>query len=362
MYNQDRRAWLATDVLTANHIDAKKESIHGWITEPLSDPRRVRFIRQTSDTTEAAFDVVFFNDTPQLQVPTDGTLAADELAQFNARRLGVEHVDKPCSDTYNTVAVKDPLSDNWLVWAMAATKENGVIMMGGHYRFTISADGRQVLRSDPLSRSCLRLLEPSDKKGQTAEGVFASHLVSLTPVETHVFVSLGRPKPIYVGTQDGKAWKVDKGHITEIEQDAPGLDGFSARAFVGMEEACKMLVSKVGENPKKYYVDGDTRVVEPTEHEKQYSPQVPSGFNLEGIVCSRLDIVPAPNDYKVLIAGMNLSISDNGAGHPKRMLKFEVVDGKVQFHLVSGEPLTDELKARINARVTAFQNVVSAGK
>jgi hypothetical protein len=64
--------------------------------------------------------------------------------------------------------------------------------------------------------------------------------------------------------------------------------------------------------------------------------------------------VPAPNDYKVVESGLSLNIGDKGDGHPNRMGKLERIDGKFSFKIAEGEPLTDELAARVQKRLDAF--------
>ena len=47
---------------------------------------------------------------------------------------------------------------------------------------------------------------------------FASHIVSPTPVETHVFLSLLYKLPLAVGTSATKeVWLVDKGRISKMD-------------------------------------------------------------------------------------------------------------------------------------------------
>ncbi|HEY0282033.1 MAG TPA: hypothetical protein VGC27_05365, partial [Rhizomicrobium sp.] len=55
-----------------------------------------------------------------------------------------------------------------------------------------------------------------------------------------------------------------------------------------------------------------------------------------------------------------LYIIDIGTGHAKRAGTLELVDGKVAFYLSDEDPpLTDEQKARVAARLDAFQKALS---
>ncbi|HEY2445699.1 MAG TPA: hypothetical protein VGI20_08185 [Rhizomicrobium sp.] len=180
----------------------------------------------------------------------------------------------PCSDRYNTVALNDPQGDGWLVWAMAATNDPKAVVIGGHYRFTISKDGRNIQQGDALSRACMTLTRPA-LRDATEQGVFVSQLVALTPVETHLFASLEYKLPLFVGTLDGKTWKIDQGQVSEVESDAPGVDGFNARIHAGYEENCQSLLSKPTDGALKYFTGSSMKVIELTEHDNKFTLDTP---------------------------------------------------------------------------------------
>lgn len=116
-------------------------------------------------------------------------------------------------DGYNSIVIEDPSGPGWLVYWLAATAQAGVIPVGGHYRFTVSADGTTVERADRLSLSCLAIDRRSVPAGAETAAVFVTHLVSDTPVETHVFLSLLHDVPFAVGTAPDTIWFVDGGKI-----------------------------------------------------------------------------------------------------------------------------------------------------
>jgi hypothetical protein len=55
---------------------------------------------------------------------------------------------------------------------------------------------------------------------------------------------------------------------------------------------------------------------------------------------------------------MALSISDRGAGHADRMGKLELVNGEVRYTIIKGDPLTDDLAARVKTRLEALQSAI----
>lgn len=283
MHAQDQLAWLATDVLFDHRTEkaATADGVKGWITGLRDGQETVRFIRIGDHGPEALYDVVFDGaGEPTFSTPTDRTLTRDELAQYDARILALDNIAKSCSDRYNTVALRDPESDGWLVWALAATLDPNLILIGGHYRFTISADGKAIRARDALSTSCLVF----DKNEKDSAASIMSHVVSPRPVETHAFASLTYRKVFHVGTEDGSTWRIDAGRILRVEQDAPDVDGLAARALAGIEERCELIASFPGDASQRYRPAGSTKVIEATERAGPFSVEDPPGTHVEMIV------------------------------------------------------------------------------
>jgi hypothetical protein len=334
----------------------------GWITESVDGKDIVRMIRVGRAGPEALYDITFVQGAePVLSTPENRSLTPEEVAQYNARMLALNNIRESCADRYNTVALKDPESDGWLVWALASTTDANLLLIGGHYRFTISADGKSIRAKDALFRGCLRLDRRdqvktlAQNKDLVPSGQMVSHVVSLTPVETHVFASLMYQLVFHVGTNDGRAWRVDGNSITGIEEDSPGVDGFSARALAGIEERCVATVSNPSQTPRTYYnTKGFFRLIPLTE-QPVFSLKLEPGFEAVQIICARRSIVPSPNDYKAVIGGTKLLVGDIGEGHSKRDSKLERVEGKFRFEITEGEPLTDDLRARVDSRLEAFE-------
>lgn len=164
-----------------------------------------------------------------------------------------------------------------------------------------------------------------------------------------------------VGTLDGSAWKIEGGRVSAIDMDMPGYDGFSARVLAGIDEGCALIASKIGEEPKKYYIVGEgLKVILTTEGENAFKPVLPSGHQSELVVCVRRDIVPAPNDYKVPLASYRLMIGDKGYGHPKRDGTLSV-DSNGRFVFETEGDVDAATLARIDKRLRGFESVVRPG-
>lgn len=356
MYEQDQFARKAADVVFAERSEDVRRV--GWIAGSVDGKPRIRFIRQGTSGLEALYDVVFaIGQRGALSDPADRALSADEIAQYEARLLAIAGAAKKCSPSYDTVALKDPAGGGWLVWALAATGDPDAILVGGHFRFTISADGKTVQRRDEMMKSCLRfsrdaMVVRGDGFGGYTAGLLVRHLVALKPVETQVFSNLTYDIPVIVGTMDGLVWRIDGGTISNIDMDMPGVKGFAARTMIGLSERCKFIArSKIDE---RYITAGDPKIILETEGDGPYEPELPLGYAAEAVMCARLDIVPAPNDYKVVVAGIPVHLIDIGVGHQQRMGIVEAPSGRFRFRLTEGPALTDDINVRMTKRLDGF--------
>jgi hypothetical protein len=350
MQDQDRLAWTAADAMEARFSAAERSAqhVHGWIVEGTV----VRVVRENAAGPDILCDVAFTAGKPSPCVdPADRVLRGEELAQYRARMLAIASVERPCSQHYNTIALKDPKRGGWLVWALAATTDPDAVVIGGHYRFFVSADGSTLTGADALSHSCLSLTKPSPGSGDEAS-VFVSHIVSPRPVETHVFASLSYGVRLDVGTDDGKTWRVDGDRIAEVSMDDRSRDGYAARMFAGHNEVCSAILAQRVDGATKYFVGGGVQVIAPTETADKLVVTAPSKGDVVSVACTRDDLVPAPNDYKVLLAGYGLYITRRG---DQMSGELKVKDGKIAFAIKNGAAPDRDTQQRIDARLAAFQ-------
>ena len=214
IYEVDRASARGTDALLSTIDTAAETRVQGWITVPQRKGHLVRFVGVKGETTYSYYDV---------SVPTDGhasvqqldpprPLSASERAMFEARTSASQAMPFTCSDRYNTIVLPHEAGDKWVVYLLAATTKADEILVGGHFRMTVSKDGGTVDSVDPLAKSCLAIAQPREEDARKAVGVFVTHILSSTPIETHVFLSLLHGVPLYVGTDTG-AWLVSGGSI-----------------------------------------------------------------------------------------------------------------------------------------------------
>ncbi|HEX3758078.1 MAG TPA: hypothetical protein VHW23_05210 [Kofleriaceae bacterium] len=122
-----------------------------------------------------------------------------------ARKAPVPRVNAP----YNEVVLPAELvgQAGWLVYALAATTNPEEMLVGGHTRIKVSADGTTVEEIFPFTRTDLRV-----PAGKEVAMTTLTHIVSATPLEHHVFLGLLHKQYLRVLTELG-AWDVEHGRI-----------------------------------------------------------------------------------------------------------------------------------------------------
>jgi len=120
---------------------------------------------------------------------------------------------------YRFEVLKDPIGDGFLVYALAYSKDPNDVVLGVHYRLSVTDDAKRVQAIDALSRSALVVNQNKGiPKGAVPGPLWTINLVSPTPLETHVYLSLLHHAPIFVGTADHSIWKVDGAQISKIRR------------------------------------------------------------------------------------------------------------------------------------------------
>lgn len=201
IFQRDRAAWRATDAVA----DAMPppSGARGWITVRKPPGWLVRFIGECEGRPCALVDVeVGTSPTREARVVSrdaSAPLSEAELSAWRARQLAVGSGFRRCTPKFNTVVIPDTRGREpvWLVYLLAAS-ESPRVVLAGHHRVVVSADGRTLLSEEPLSRGCL-VSEPDPR----AVGMFVTHVLDPEPIETHVFTSLSHRMPLYVGTERG---------------------------------------------------------------------------------------------------------------------------------------------------------------
>ena len=131
---------------------------------------------------------------------------------------------------YDYVVLDDPDKSGFLVYAIGSTGKPRQFVLAGHRRVTISAEGARAERVDALSQT-LMIDDPriDTPKGTTSAGAYMNQVVSNKPVETLIYIAHLMKQPIFVGTPDGRVWKVT-GRGMSIDTTKPGESSAAAAA------------------------------------------------------------------------------------------------------------------------------------
>ncbi len=215
IYIHDFMAATATNVVSIERL--QNSSARGWIVVKDGENWKVRFVGDCDESVCSSFDVTFnleekSSRLTEFEVPE--IIPDEQVAQWNARQLAIDAEVQRCSETYNTVVLEglDGTEPVWVVYLLAATRDPNIVVLGGHHRITVSADGTRIIRNEPLSRSCLQLARNPD-----GAALMVTNAISQEPLETHVFSSLLYRMPLYVGTDLG-VFAVEGNQIRFLEE------------------------------------------------------------------------------------------------------------------------------------------------
>jgi hypothetical protein len=225
LYQQDKIAADAFDFLFSARPEAKVLPLRGWITQSDQSIKRVYFIQGPDDQHPSlAYTLTLVANGSAKIAEGHGDPLPDFVAKrYTARKAAIAAIPKFAPDrSYNYEVLDDPdEKGGFLVYALATSNDPDEVVVGGHYRVTVAENGT-VKRVDALSKSFLALNKRANiPKGSASAGLYMSHLVSETPVETHVYLSILHRIRLFVTTPDNTMWKVEEGIITKVE---PTLD------------------------------------------------------------------------------------------------------------------------------------------
>lgn len=211
----DRAASRATDALMGIRGFKRDRRVKGWITEPVADGVKVSFVGSKGKGLPSVLYRATISSEGELVASAEALkgpvpLSEEQLRQFQARSVGLENIEAPCSKTYNTVVLpRDAPDSNWVVYALPGTKKRGEFLIGGSYRFEVNPEGNAVISSRGYAKTCVALTSQAN-----LVAFMSSHLLDPNPTEIHVFVNLLSKISIYLITVDNRAmWKVEQGKI-----------------------------------------------------------------------------------------------------------------------------------------------------
>jgi hypothetical protein len=119
---------------------------------------------------------------------------------------------------YDYIVLDDPDGSGFLVYALGQGPRRGDVVIHGHFRVSVSADGTQAKRVDGLSHSVVienKYIDPSPQ-GYHRVVFVTSQAVGTRPVETLVYASNLMNLRFAVATPpNGQVWFIENGKITK---------------------------------------------------------------------------------------------------------------------------------------------------
>lgn len=233
LYAFDRSAWVATDALRAKRsawtLYTETATPIGWVTtEAKKRELLTSFVADLNGETVVVFDAWTRKKKVKRKTtyPMGRALTATEQAQITAKRAFDPKTIEPCAQflPMNVVVIPNTTGGQYL-YVMSATQQQGLAVLGRHYRFTISDDGRALTDRVAFTNSCIGLptgLPPNAPKGAKPFGLFFNHVLTPYPQETHVFASLSHNLDIILSTpKAGKdvTWKISGAKIKPFDKD-----------------------------------------------------------------------------------------------------------------------------------------------
>src|SRR5207244_389435 len=102
---------------------------------------------------------------------------------------------------YDFVVLDDPKGSKFLVYALGSTGNPSDVVLAGHFRVTVSADGSKTERVDALSKTlAIQHGGQGLPRGSHVPGLHMVQIVSPKPVETLVYTNRITNLPILVAT------------------------------------------------------------------------------------------------------------------------------------------------------------------
>ncbi len=122
------------------------------------------------------------------------SLPPQSAAAIKTAAAALPRIDR---SKYRYVVLENPAGRGVLVYVLAYSRNPDDVVLGIHYRVSVTDDAKQVKAVEPLSRSALIVKSGGVPTGAKPAGVWGINLVSATPLETHVYLSLLHHTPIF---------------------------------------------------------------------------------------------------------------------------------------------------------------------
>jgi len=224
LYRQDAISARASEIVLQTQPVARSLKARGWITELHKDGDMVYFIAETASGPCLSYTVAFHGSAkPKVEDRRGQPVPPDIAERDKARETAAAALKgKLFNVPYDFEVLDDPDGRGFLVYALGATTKPGDVVLAGHFRVTVSAEGEKAERVDALSETLMIVNknENHSPRGYHDVAVYFNQIVSNKPVETFIYVGKLLQKDVFVGTPDRKMWVIHNGKMT-IDNSKP---------------------------------------------------------------------------------------------------------------------------------------------
>jgi hypothetical protein len=242
LFAQDRRAWIATDLLLASALFDKNKPSSYLVVEPkaASDSARVVWTTQSEAASHVFAEVTFPANAALAECAKAGSTgpSCDGIVLKSAARTLTEE-ERLLQTAFNTlraakVGVCTKAAPNFILlqepnkligYVLSARDTFDISILGGHTKVDIAADGRAVLSVQPLFKNCNVVKNAGAvPEGSTMVAKFATTLIAELLHEGLVFAALDDAVDIYVGGTAGFLVhvKTEHGRATAVVEKKGG--------------------------------------------------------------------------------------------------------------------------------------------
>ena len=207
----------ASDLVSKKFPEIEKMNFAGTIADVAKEKSKVYFLRSSDEHGIKQGYVVAYDHKKEefsVEAKLDDPVPEKIKLRNTAKQTAIEAIPGFYDRPYNFVVLDDPDGEGFLVYSIAGAKSEKEIVIGGHTRISVSPDGKKAEAVDALYNSLL-ILKSETSEDEEVVAAMMSHVVSNTPVETHVFQSILHDREFWVITNDAMQWKIKDGKISK---------------------------------------------------------------------------------------------------------------------------------------------------
>ena len=226
IHAHDLYAWWASDLLQSRIAERPGAGVGGWITQGDSKGGVVTFFDGSKALALARVSCESTGPASCALVWTEGEAPTEAQAQaMRARETAkADPRFEPAPTQYNSVTLPaEPYlgEPGWIVYWLAATTDPDLLVMGPHFRFLVSEDGRRVRRGGMLTRTMVVDTAPEDlPEGAQLSTYLVTHGLDDLPAETHIWATMLYRVPITVVTRSGEMFQLGAEFSDEAAEGA----------------------------------------------------------------------------------------------------------------------------------------------